>query len=484
VYEWEEYEFAARNELDYLISDFRRLDKSAERRVRLADGSVSESLFTYEEQLAAASQFLQNSTAGDTGQQERGDLRAHFYRFSATLYSRYEGGFPVDTPPFQNALYTADNLSDKPVTKWRRLYVPCRVKEKIEPPTVKLILPLTESYAEHTRHSAGLLLVLNDSWHQRGGLGEGVTVEVEQAPDPHNSAQGMNKFYYELGPDPILSGTSLQDENHLWSAVTLNAVRGPVGHTHDELDEGALFTATSFIIPPPEVSGATIPEDFSWYLCKIRVQRTIRLKGADNRDASAVLRSKFTEAQWAQYLPEFSLLRDATTVEDLHVHVDPAGNHAVLRGRQGQHISEAELLSPNEHNAQSYDQQFLGLLLLTKQAFDASGRSNQESFVGILRYHPGNQNWVPFSSSEPLLFAPASYEQIRFRARVMELQRARGQFQMPETLDALFERLFGERTSSLPDRAAMRIVRVSNPIQDRRGELSVDVLSQEQFNEE
>jgi len=486
VRKWEEFEFAARDESDFTVIDF----KTGSRKT--VDGK--EELFTYTEQLTPEASASQVTSDGST---EKGDLRANYYRYSARVFSRYEGIIRNGEEAKSQAL-NPSLMNDDPIAKWRRTFVPCRRREKPPVPQIKLILPLTENYIDDRKRSPGLLVVLNETWHEFAGLGEGIVAEVETLADPHNASTvpdpcplkdgagnplpTSNKFYYELGPDPILDGRSnplLQKSDQATptlSIVSLSGIRGPVGHTHDSSDEGALFSATSFVIPAPQIKtgAANPPEDLAWYLAKIRLRRIVRLKGSGNLDPGAELRSDFTSPQWVQYLPAFSVFSSARQTSDLAVKVNGSTVN-IFTQSGGVLIREADLSGAIEKS----NPVFKILLLLTRHAYDASGRRNQEVFVGLCASRSdGAWDLIQGDTSAATLATLASDPDVRFRARVVELQAVPADTPggpvfptLPATTQELFDLLFAYKKqddSPIDDLKRPRVVGISEPIEGSR----------------
>ncbi len=519
---WEEFEFAARSEQDFTILDFKRaseLDKSS----MTPAAAIPKRWFTYAEQLTPERDNPQLSnkeksdqltldaskTQTSEGSNEKGDLRSHYYRFSAEVFSRYEGVIPESKPRSKKAKNPQLDPKDD-AAKWRRLFVPCRRKELPPVPKIKLILPLTESFVEHdATRSPGLLVLLNEPWYEWGGLGEGIIAEVETLADPHNPSDvqadpcppgggGGTKVYFELGPDPMLLGTDagvtksrllLPQSDSLnpaaVSAVSLERIRGPVGHTHDETDEGALFTATSFIVPAPKIlnQGSAL-EDLSWYMCKIRLLRLMRLKGSQNKDISAVLQSEATEPQWVQYLPEFSLFSCGRTVKDLYISVGQT-SVTIKNNKDDTVMPPSELSGAIEKESPV----FSPVLLLTRLAFNASGELNQEVYVGFC-WPEADSTWTLLpevqGASNDILKNLTNNKEVHFRGRILGVQGVPLPTAKPNNLrrplsskdfcDSLFA--YNERDEKdekgnplsppISDELRPRIVRISQQILDSR----------------
>lgn len=534
---WEDFEFAGREATDFSVVDFKRASDLGEAKSP-AGGPAGpppavgpRRWFTYTEQLTpetanprlAGVDPSEKLTLGaaaqrtSDGSREKGDLRANYYRFSAEVFSRYEGVINDLNKRSRRAVNTEPSGTDRErFRKWRRLFVPCRRVERPPIPEVKLILPLTESFVEHdATRSPGLLVILNEPWYEYGGLGEGLVAEVETLADPHNPpvpennpcpspAPGVTKFYFELGPDPIMASASplLPQSNSAnpqeVSTVSFRGIRGPVGHTRDEKDTGARFIATSFIIPAPKIerpspkdkSKAEAVEDLSWYMCKIRLRRQMRLKGMASTAPSAVLLSEATEAQWVQYLPEFSLISEARDVCDLYISF-PSDQKVAIKTVQGnKEVTAAELSGPVEKQSPV----LTPVLLLTRTAYNVSGEKNQEVYVGFCWPDEGGKTWSLLPESGNVVNTAikdlAGRADVGFRGRILGVQGVpvkrpgapspgKPPFDpMPrptsskEFCDSLFARNVndeeGQNATPLSDVKRPRIVRISRQIPDAK----------------
>ncbi len=132
---------------------------------------------------------------------------------------------------------------------WRRALRPGRRTQPVDPPLVKLTLPLTRAVSKAS-NTADLLVVLNEQWGLRGGMAE--TLECVVEPVTRKLAAGQ-ETRSEFGHDPIVSGVSA---DNLDSLPTL----GPLGHTFDTDTREPLFAATSFVV---RASSALAPWDFA-----------------------------------------------------------------------------------------------------------------------------------------------------------------------------------------------------------------------------
>lgn len=502
VRKWEEFEFAARDSLDFNIHDFKRV----------TDSTTPPRWFSYADQLTpeTGNDSVRNNSdrlvlAASAGSQEKGDRRAHYYRFSAQVTSRYEGIFPSTISPIKQAL-NPQNLPDK-LKKWRRLFVHCRRTSLPPVPKVKLILPLTETYLEHdSTRTPGLLVVMDEPWYEFGGLGESITAEIEVLADPHNPdptdptfedpcpppAGNRTRFYFELGPDPMQTDKTevlpqSDSGSTSFSTAKIGRIRGPVGHTHDEKDLGALFTSTSFIIPAPEImkrtrAGNEQIKDLSWYMCKISLRRKMIFKDPRNAGPATVKLSEPTEAQWVQFLPEFSLFAENRTVDNLYIEF-LNDSSLVIKKRADRQILDPADLSGTVEKANKV---LTPVLLLTHGAFNASGEPNDEVYVGVCWPKEGANFFelLPETTGgQASVAVQRNNSNIHFSARVLGVQGvpvwdpATSRFKAmpkPQSNKDFFDRLFAyneqdqKNGKAISDANRPRVVRISQPISDKQ----------------
>ena len=342
------------------------------------------------------------------------DPRARYYRFSVRVWSRYAPLLP------ENKRFLSMSHPE-PEKGWRRLYIPCRVADTLPVPKVKLILLLTDSVPlsilegdagkeeQLTHGSAGLLVVLDEPWYQFGGIGEHLEAEVAQVTETRTDEANRKVDYFQIGPDPILGLPELDADGSQYQSqkydVSFPELRGPVGHTHDLNDEGALFTATSFIIRPPDrelrrgQSGPMPANDLAWFMAKIRLRRVVHLSGGNSsfpppncpEDCGPLDRM-----QWVQFVPSFSLEPHRKLQE---VSVCLNGSTVTING---------PAFTPHSG--------LYWMLLFTQIAYDADGRENQEAYVCVYLLRGTNQ-WTPLGQT---LDNSAPY--IDYRVRAFQLQ--------------------------------------------------------------
>src|SRR5262249_44719018 len=132
----------------------------------------------------------------------------------------------------------------------------------------------------------GLLAVFDEPWHESGGLAETIEARVALTSDPSKDPAQTNDHYFEFGPDPIVSVKINNQLSRAWDtstpngdsivSVPWNGMTGPVGHSFDATNQAALFTATSFIIPMPQIAGeGATPTDRRWYFAKLQFRRAL-----------------------------------------------------------------------------------------------------------------------------------------------------------------------------------------------------------------
>jgi hypothetical protein len=397
------------------------------------------------------------------------DLRAAYYRFAVRAYSRYAGLFP----PIQAQPVESWNLTPPPgrqaprVRQWHRLAVRCRRRLPLPKPAIKIVLPLTTSedaldgsHGKPVPRTPGLLAVLGEPWYALGGLAEQLTAEIETAENPDAPAAGTLS---QFGPDPILTSKPAAVSGHK-TAVDL---QGPVGHTFDRSSDAPLFAASSFIVSPPAQG------DFSWYFAKIHFRRTL------DPDGSVVaLQSEPSEPYWVQYLPDFSLYGEpkGQSTEELHLEIGDTAASLTIANSSGAAVQ----LQPQAADRK----QFFLCLVLTQAITDATGRGDQERYLGV--YFQNGKQW----QSAPVPPGTKVPPKETLRARVVEVQyvpscssawRWLDLAAKPLSSNDFWEALFPNSTApassappadlhdcspntrELPD-AGARIVRVSKPI--------------------
>lgn len=457
VERWEEREFGARDELDRVVA---LMETSIE---RTAAGQPSDRRsFQYMEKLVEQSES--NPRAPGTGST---DLRALHFRFHVTLFSRYAELMTrcasLESARLDGTTGTVPSCNGQPVPKprtiWKPLFVGCRREGPLDPPKLKFILPLTESFGELSNGSAGALVVFDEQWHDIGGISETLTVEVAPFRDPSlpASAQQTAPIVFEAGPDPLLA--SVPRELSLpGDSVSFIGVRGPIGHTFDRSSNAPFFTATSFIVPAPTavraprpgMPGANPAYHVPWSFAKLRFQRNIvRIKADGTRE---LVQSPFTQPFWVQYIPEFSLI----STPDLK----PAN----LRVRRLNEKQVSIVRKENSTGVQlpppSQGQMFERYLILTRRIADVRGE-RAETFLAVFARVPGSDAWSLLEPGNGVTKSIPASAAPMLRARIIDVQRHPSAAAIASE-SALWKQLFSEETT---DANRFRIVSVSEPIE-------------------
>jgi hypothetical protein len=311
--DWESHQFAERTDSPTSTDSSVFFQPSIK-----ADGSVSQTVYC---------------------QDLSGDLRAQYFRFSALLYSRYEGlpGFQSFSSGQDQAIASqiVFNSTDGTVdgyTPWVRGFVPCRIPlpppaafvDPSSPPTtlptpkILICLPLTapieppetladpQSMEKHGHTS--LLVIADEPWYQVVGLAEQLEAVIEEVsispgvlPPQNPPALDPGVTALQIGPDPIIF-TSAFPAGVNQPAQWLGR---PVGTTFDEASTTPLLANTAMQFKMPTVAGLS---QLDWYLAKVKFRRSARntmLLGAGPKDDGAPpkLVSAYTDGTWVQFLP-------------------------------------------------------------------------------------------------------------------------------------------------------------------------------------
>jgi hypothetical protein len=253
-----------------------------------------------------------------------GDPRALYYRFAAVAVSRYAGLYPAYRPTLFALTPRPHDLTEG--TAWTRLVVPCRPAEKLPPPAVKFVVPLTQ--LEEDQPSAkvpGVLVVLEEGSFIHGGLAESIEAEIATVTDP----TAGKKTRPEFGPDPILTGKGWTKENGDPRQDSLSLeMAGPIGHTFDAIGDAKLFGSSTWILRPPEVDlpkqtmapPIEPPSSFpslAWFFAKLRFRRLLRPEGIGDYYP---LSQKITESKDFVLDPQITREADrVATIADIHL---------------------------------------------------------------------------------------------------------------------------------------------------------------------
>jgi hypothetical protein len=399
------------------------------------------------------------------------DARAMYMRFAVTAHSRYEALFGPGRP-----LRSSSSLGNSsPKRRWKRLFIPCRWTEKIPPPKVTVVLPLTEPILTYSDASGqqivpnqpGLLVVLAEPWYGIGGLAEDFDVDVALSAQ---NAAGERIAEYGHDPSRFTEACQPQEIRHFWTKA--KALEGPVGHTFDVSFENPLFVSSSFVIRPPDLDCAK-----AWDFIKLRFRR--RLLGtlyADYLDKlgstltelhtglgeqnTDVLSSTYTEAHWVQFLPAFSLYSDELDLS--RVRVDRSGSTIFLSATPPAQTTGSNLFAASPT---------LTVAVVTQTVSDIVGDSNQEVFIGLFRPNANLTQWqyLPNRSADSISLdnIPAD----RLKIRLLEIEGGDdGLLKSVSTQDEFWARLFDDQPTcdatkpdcpASLDRRRARIIRIS-----------------------
>jgi hypothetical protein len=337
----------------------------------------------------------------------------------------------------------------------------------MDPPRIRMILPLTREWADPDTDAAcsgtvpkaaPLLLVLDERWYSTAGLAERLRVAVQTVDVPLrqtdtgvNCSDVVKETILEMSPDPLLSVKPGPSPS---ATVRVEPLIGPVAHTFDR----ALFpivNASSFIIPPPcyESSGVR-QSDFPWQMVRLRLQRTIHAPLLRESIDPSSLDSAWTDGVWVQYLPSFDLFGGISITAATKLTWDGANTFSLTDGPQ------RLVLRPTETDPSS-KVSFLLFLVVTCGIVDIGGHP-QETFVGVCRQMRDTWQWL----GSPNVLRNG----MDLRARVIEVQTRRGV--LIESEASLWDRLFSadvatSRTDLTAELQRARIVRVSPPVYSR-----------------
>jgi len=231
--------------------------------------------------------------------------RVRYDRYGIEVWSRYEGITPErPIQAFPSKPANPDN--DGARTRWRRVRTHCKERVDTPPPSVRLILPLTQTV---TADKPAFLVVLTEPWYDHAGLAEELLAEVEYetigevTKDPN---PGKNPWCDEseawrdlvkrlgraplIGPDAAVSGAKSpsNDAQHLPPLLLRLRSIGPIGHTLDTDTPEALQVNSSFIIEPDsdldalsDKAGTPDLPDLAWYMARVSVRRRLATDAFD-----------------------------------------------------------------------------------------------------------------------------------------------------------------------------------------------------------
>ena len=361
-----------------------------------------------------------------------GEKKALYYRFSATLYSRYElfgkeYKFSIESqmPITEDPKDKRDNKYDR----WKR-----HIKKydnadngMLPKPSIRFVLPLTKSIQEcsntDTISGSSLLVVLDDRWFTEAGLAEQFELGIEVAKNPGNKEEG----YLSLGNDPILTGKSLSSlkvkdnqaanetgskypyrESHGGRDMMVFDAKGPAGLTFDFAAQTPRLKGCAFVVEIPDLSTLMneIKKDdeikqtntlHAWSMIEISVRRAIRPPFCQNQVAAKQQISEWTAKQWVQFLPSVDSfipqawkkavsLNNSLSVKILaQANVPPS-----FTIEEGNKLPDFDPIFEDLHER---------FLIITERVYDIGGQPC-ERYVGTYHYK-NNNNTITFSLNHP-----------------------------------------------------------------------------------
>ena len=280
------------------MSEFGARGDDEHRRLPLprAVRNAAEPFFQYKEDLAR--------------QGPEGDLRALHHRFSARVFSRWEGILPEG-----EGVLEAEN--DKARDRWQPQFVPCRRPAKVPAPKIKMVLPLTQGVSENVEGGPGLMVVVDGPWYEVGGLAERLGIEVMTVSDPEvplGEQATADKRHFQIGTDPIVTRKSageafdpqLPTLSPFRFSVEFSQMDGAIGHHRDHSQTDPRFLASSFLLSRPTIclDGTEKKVDLSWWFLKLRFRRELIVEGQ-----AEPLTSEWSAPFWVQLLPGVERVR-------------------------------------------------------------------------------------------------------------------------------------------------------------------------------
>ena len=121
---------------------------------------------------------------------------------------------------------------------------------------IRVVLPVTTGLhkADVSTTTAGVLVLINETWYERYGLHERMVGEIVFYRDPVTGALGTEA---EIGSDPILFTAPFPGSGSDWAGRSDRVhVTGPIGMTFDTDTSSPQFNGTAFlvdVIPPEEL---------------------------------------------------------------------------------------------------------------------------------------------------------------------------------------------------------------------------------------
>lgn len=395
------------------------------------------------------------------------DPRALYFRWSVRAYSRYPGLVP-------DPVSASDSPDTSTDVRWRRALLQAQPADKLNKPSLKLILPLgRQVVAKDGTACLALLAVFNDVWYNEAGLAEQLDVgirTISYVPRLPQGGTGPAQTLLKAGHDPIVSTVPLPDIHSADNAPTLQ-IQPAVGHTFDVDETEPLVIGTSFniLLPPsftvPASSGnpAQTVSTADWFMASITFRRTLIPQGVmGDMNAANANASDWTPPEWVQFTPPSDTLLPDSWTPTLQ---SSDGINWKVSG-----WSEPYLRSNPGNFDTTQNPRFDYWIVITRQAQDIRGQPS-ETYVGSLALNGPDTFTVidPPGKKLPLTQSPG------FVLRVLELRtRSRNNLrEQVKSLDNPWKILFGETVSSNPvfapdgqvlEDCIAQITRISAPV--------------------
>lgn len=372
-----------------------------------------------------------------------GDGRAQHWRFRLVARSRYAAILPAGKREVSAPVGT--KTEPVPVQDlWTRAFVPAVLPAELKPPSVRLVVPLTQRREDQADPAAAppLLVVLDDPWFDIGGLAEDFSVAVVTAGT-----------LQEFGPDPLRTAAGeprrVQAER-----------RGPIGYTYDSGASAQRFAHSSFIVDLRPEEHGPVPD---WSFVKLTFQRKlVRLALAGKPETPTIvtlMESASTPGLWCQLAADFSrfalagggvVFADELLVDREALLQGGTKGPAFVRKVDGKAVA----LTPYQAPVPESKLRVALWVVATARIVDASD-SVVERYFGV--YKLDGERLKP-ADGGPAIDASAD---LRLVFRVIEVESR------ATAVEPGFERLWppaGEWDATRAADAAARIVKVSRPI--------------------
>lgn len=354
------------------------------------------------------------------------DYFAHYLRYGLTAYSRYQGIF--------NDLLTQTSQQTKPFNitgvGWQRAFLAYN-GPKPHKPVITAIIPLTQEYRcmpdVPNLSVPPLMVILNETAFSYCGVSEGIECQIDKV---------LNTDIYQYGEDPILSTRAFEStlENNSFKIV------GPFGYTFDTDARQSLFSSSSYLIMPMDITQA-------WDFARVRFRRITGNKVLD--DQALGDEEQWTKSSWIQF-PASALFG-----------INWEKNRFVLKEDRSWEweltpfIQEEKAIQIKVHPLFTY------VLLITKEIKDYRGLPGYEIYRGITAIKIVRDNILSFK-------LPELITEKDLMIRVLEIQLTPGvELENPsqsfEAENNFWESLFGRADVSVVDQqdAKARITRIS-----------------------